>query len=362
MSDETPWEFVKRRRTEGATAEVLKGELFARGLDSADVALLLDEPVLGPGLAPEAEVRAPAAEGTPWALVQKLRAEGFPREAIVRELVAQGHTRADVEALLIDEAPDGAEPPAAGEGSGVPVQLLFGLLLLAAGVVVLLGTGVRALPLVLIGSGIVRVVSALQADRSLVARRAAARRTMVELAPEDPRARCAVHPQYASIGNCPRCGSFGCARCAPARGFEAGLECMKCQGLPEVIAARRRKAARQASAWLMTAPAMLLFLLFTEAAFGASDFSPLRALLVAMVVSLPWLVLSAVQAVVKSGWPTALSVAPWLLVEFSVGVASEGRAALQLTLWLIPLGAAFVGWMGTRHAARPEPPLVAPAQ
>jgi hypothetical protein len=360
VSEETPWEFVKRRRAEGATAEALKVEPFARGLDRADVALLLDEPVLGPSVRPTTEVTVSTADGTPWALVQQLKAEGFPREAIVRELMAQGHPRADVEALLIDEAPDVVPDPPGTDGSGAPAQTLFGLLLLVAGVVALVDGGVSLFSAGLILLGLVPLATAFQADRRAAAPLLAAQRTMVPLAPEDVRARCAVHPQYASIGNCPRCGSFACAMCAPARGFEAGVACMRCQALPEVVAARRKKAARQAAAWLLTAPGMLALLIFFQAAMRTNEVSPLSVLIMVALPSAPFMILSGVQAFVRGGWPTVLSVVPWLGVEVSMGVASQGRAVLQLTLWLIPLGATVIGWMGMRQARRPERPLVAP--
>ena len=342
MADETHYQFVQRRRVEGASLEALNTELLARGLGGEDIALLLGQQAMGSGVSD-----APAGDGTAWALVKKLRAEGFPPDAIARELGAQGHAADDIKAILADES---------GSSGGVaPVQLIFGVLLILAGLLLILGGRISLLSIGLIVAGVARVGSSLAAERGTIVQQAEARRGMNTLAADDRRARCAVHPEYASIGNCPRCGSFCCARCTPARGFAAGNVCMRCQSLPEVQAQRQRHASRQAALTLLAAPVMLVLLAALEVVVATSTPSMLTVLAVLGVGSSPWLVLAAVQANVRSGWPVLVSAVPWVLVEV---LLTRGNNGIQGGLWLLPLGAAFYGWMSTRQAARLEDPLV----
>ncbi|MDP1822879.1 MAG: hypothetical protein Q8L48_06545 [Archangium sp.] len=353
MAEETHYEFVQRRRAEGAAPDVLNAELVARGLDRDDVALLLGQQVVA-----SRDLTTPAAsgaEGTPWALVKKLRAEGFPPDAVARELELRGHARDDIEALLADETVRPAEPAAGSAGSGASIQLIFGVLLILAGVLLILGGRISLLSLGLIAAGVARAASSFAGERSTLALQTEARRQMATLPVDDPRARCALHREYASIGSCPRCGSFCCARCTPARGFASGVVCMRCQALPEVQAQRQQQASRQAALTLLTAPVMLVFLAALELLFISKTPDLLTALGVVGVACSPWLLLAAVQAKVRSGWPVLVSVVPWLLVEI---LLTMGSAGVQGGLWLVPLGAAFYGWMNTRQAARLEEALV----
>lgn len=361
-STETPYERVRRRRAEGATDAVLREELLARGLDTADVSLLLGQAVAPQRLEVEATA---AAEGTPWALVQKRLAEGFPREAIEAELAALGHSKEDIRALLVDEAlrptsPEGAAGPDAG--AGVPVNVLFGGLLALAGVLLLLGGRISVLSLGLVVSGLGRMATAFRTERGAAQQQREAQRGMQALASDDPRPRCAHHAQYASVGTCPRCGSFSCAKCTPRGGFTDGAVCMRCQALPEVVALRERKAARQAALFLLSAPATILVVVTLDALGSSDGAGPAAVALVTGVVSLPWLVLAGVQAVVRRPWPTIVSLAPWLALLVFVLISTDGRAVLQLGLWLVPLGFALAGWLSLRQAGKPQPALVADVQ
>jgi hypothetical protein len=352
VAEETPYEFVRRRRLEGASTEALNAELVGRGLDGQEIALLLGQGVRAPVLEEEK-----SADGTAWALVKKLRAEGFPPDAIARELESRGHSAGDIKAILADESPREVQDSAPGSGIGIaPVQLIFGVLLILAGVLLILGGRISLLSIGLIAAGVARVGSSLATERGTIALQAEARRQMATLADDDPRARCAVHQAYASIGNCPRCGSFCCAMCTPAKGFGSGNLCMQCQALPDVRAERQQRASRQAALTLLTAPAMLVLFTGLELVLATRIPSALTVVAAVAISSAPWLVLAAVQAKVKSGWPVIISVVPWLTVEVFL---TMGNASLQGGLWLLPLGAAFYGWMSTRQAAQLEEPLVA---
>lgn len=354
---ETPYELVRRRRAEGATDEALREELLARGLDTADVSLLLGQAVVPQRLEASA---TPAAEGTPWALVQKRLAEGFPREAIEAELAALGHSPEDIRALLVDEAlrPTSADGATGGDaGAGVPIQLVFGALLLLAGLLLLVGGRISVLSIGLVVSGVGRMGTAFRSERTVAQQQRVARSAMQTLAADDPRARCAHHPEHASVGTCPRCGSFSCAKCTPARGFADGAVCMHCQALPEVVAQRERRAARQSALFLLSAPAMILVILVLDAVGSPEDVGPAAVAVISAIVSLPWLILAGVQAVVRRPWPTLASFVPWLAVSMYVLIITGG-AMLQFGLWLVPLGFAAAGWLGLRQAARPQPALV----
>ncbi|MDP1826579.1 MAG: hypothetical protein Q8L48_25135 [Archangium sp.] len=87
--------------------------------------------------------------------------------------------------------------------------------------------------------------------------------------------------------------------------------------------------------------------------------APVAVLIALAAGSAPWLVLAAVQANVRSGWPTVLSVVPWLAVELFLLLS---RGFMQAGIWLIPLGVAVWGWVSTRQAARGEPSFISPVQ
>jgi hypothetical protein len=348
---ETPYEFVRRRRAEGASEEVLKSELVARGHASDEVALLLGGERLSAGVMSPTE---PAPTGdTPWEVVKKLRSEGFPPDAIARELEGKGVSRDDIKALLVDESVRPIEP--ADAGRGLNVQLIFGLLLIIAGGVLLLGGRISLLSIGLLVSGVARTGSSFATERSTTALKAEALRQMAALAADDPRARCAVHQQYASIGSCPRCGSFCCAQCTPTRGFAAGNVCMACQVLPDVRADRQRKASRVGARMLLTAPALLLVMTVLETAFAKAAPSGFVVLVSVGLMSLPWLVLAGVQSRAQGGWPILISVPFWLLIEVAF---TRGNSGFEGALWLLPLGAAFFGWVNIRQAAKLEEALV----
>jgi hypothetical protein len=173
------------------------------------------------------------------------------------------------------------------------------------------------------------------------------------LTADDPRARCALHQQHGSIGICSRCGSFCCVLCAPAAGLEAGAICLPCQALPQVRAHRRQRASLHAALWLLVVPTA-----FVAAAFVAPfDLKYHLALLGGFFA--PFVVLAALQARVRSAWPTVASVVPWVLLGVPQVVDRNWGV-----LWLaIPFAATFRGWWGIRRAARlEEPPASSPGQ
>ncbi len=71
---------------------------------------------------------------------------------------------------------------------------------------------------------------------------------------------------------------------------------------------------------------------------------------------MPWFALAAVQARVRSGWPTLLSVVPWLAIELFL---VAGGGFMQAGIWLVPLGVACWGWVSTRRAALGDPAFLA---
>lgn len=356
-ANETPYELVRRLKSEGLALDAIKAHLTQRGLDVTDIALLLEQPITA-----AVEQTTPVVSGdTPWALLQKRLAEGFPPEAIEAELKARGHSAEDIRALMID-VPRRAGTSASGDapsgGVNAPVQLIFGGLLLLAGVMIILSGRISILSIGLIISGVTRLATAFNTERGVSEQRAVARQAMKELAAEDERSRCALHPTLASIGTCPRCGSFACGKCAPAAGFASGAVCMRCQSLPEVIRAREKKAARQAALFLLAAPVMLAIILSLDAFADAQAPSALTIVVLIVGLSIPWVVLAGLQAFFHRVWPSALSLGPWLLLGGTMLVLTDGGAILQFGMWLIPLGLALAGWYGINQARRAQPALI----
>jgi hypothetical protein len=139
---------------------------------------------------------------TPWALLKRLRAEGHPDDAIVARLKALGLENDDVKVLMME-----APPPASGLEMPDAVKAAA---ILAGGP--------------LLGGLLVASMS-----EATVAREPPP--PQVALAADDPSPRCAHHPELASVGTCPRCGSFVCRTCA---GSELAQGCGRCQTSPTV--------------------------------------------------------------------------------------------------------------------------------
>ena len=127
---------------------------------------------------------------------------------------------------------------------------------------------------------------------------------------------------------------------------------MNCQALPELQSARRRNASRGAALTLLSGPAMIVVFLALARVIAAERTSPAQMLALLVGASAPWLLLAALQANARTGWPLIVSVLPWLVVEFSVLLSSGVSAA---TLWLVPLACTFYGWVSIRQAVRGEP-------
>ena len=231
-------------------------------------------------------------------------------------------------------------------------QLLLGILLLVGGVLLIFSGQFRAVLLLFLG--IVRTTTAWGISRPSKERQDRARDEMLRLG-DDARAQCAVHPAHAAMGTCPRCGSYCCALCTPGRGFADGYVCMTCEALAEVQAQRRRGAARGAAVTLLAAPATIVLLLAIERFISASNPQPWVVLVVLLVGSAPWLMLAALQANVRNGWPMALGFILWLTMEV---LLVRGARFIGAGVWLIPLGVIFYGWESIRQAARGEPAFI----
>lgn len=291
---------------------------------------------------------------TPYEWAQRRRSEGASVEALAQELAAAGLGPVEIDRLLDrDVRPSPAEQPdPVGGGGMASPQLLLGIFLLIGGLILLVSGWVSWRALLLLVAGAARIATARGVARPSSAKQEEARLAMIQRALDDSQQRCAVHPEYAAMGTCPRCGSFCCALCTPGRGFGGGRVCMQCQALPEVQSARRRSASRGAALTLLSGPAMIVVLLALERVVFASSLAPMRALVALLVVSAPWLLLAALQANARSGWPAVVSVVPWLAVE---GALLVGSGLMPAMLWLLPLGVTFYGWESTRQAARGEP-------
>lgn len=82
MSDESPWQYVQRRRREGAKDDTLRRELLARGVELTELPLLLDRAIAHEA-APLAST--PSSESA-WSVLQRMRAEGFSQAQIEADL------------------------------------------------------------------------------------------------------------------------------------------------------------------------------------------------------------------------------------------------------------------------------------
>lgn len=92
---------------------------------------------------------------TPWALIQRLRAENQPEERIIESLRARGLSDADVELLGMRRTPEVTAPAASAPRSkglqGALLGVLVGLGIDAASVLVLFGSDLLIAPLVVYG-------------------------------------------------------------------------------------------------------------------------------------------------------------------------------------------------------------------
>lgn len=191
---------------------------------------------------------------TPYQWVQRRRAEGASTEELAAQLAARGVGTVEIDRLLDrDVRPSAKADPANDVGSGmVSPQLLLGLLCLVASLTLIMSGWISLWSFALFLAGLTRTITAWSPVRPSAEKQEQARLALLD--PTETRPRCAVHPAHAAMGTCPRCGSFCCALCAPGRGFRAGSVCMACQSLPEVRALRLTRASRGAAITLLMAP------------------------------------------------------------------------------------------------------------
>lgn len=355
MSDESPWEFVQRRRREGAQDEPLRQELLARGVDVADVQLLLSREAAEP-VTPRVTMPSGTAESA-WSVLQRMRAEGFSQPQIEAELASQGHDREDIAALFADDpmrvAPGRRAPDPTAATVDV-VAIVFGLLLLSAGLLVLLSGRISVLSFMLIVSGITRIANAARAQPGVLPEASLAH-NLRPLADEDPRARCQRHPSFASIGTCPRCGTFCCARCVTKPGLRADQPCLACQRLPAFVEDRLRMLCRSLAPRLLVAPAVLLLL--------ALDFHlPLGPDWIAVLFLVaPWLMLAVFQRLSSRLWPTWTSVGVWIattLIFLFVFVSLRRAPTLQWLPWFLGVWPAIAARRAVGKLVEPPAPLI----
>ena len=222
---------------------------------------------------------APSPEQpTPYAVAKRMRAEGHPRARIVEQLKAIGLDDSDVDVLLRDHPPE-ARP--AGETSD-------GEMLLKVGALVVGGPILGGL-----------VVAAL----SEAAQPQLATAPQQPLAPDDPSARCALHPELASLANCPRCGAFTCRQCAPKPGQPV---CVSCQRSPITRDLRITRAMRWMAVWMFCVAGTALLLAVTHLEAGL----PLLQTAIGFGISGgPFLAIGLIQLKVRNLWPCVLATA-----------------------------------------------------
>jgi len=359
VSDESPWEYVQRRRREGAKNEALRQELLARGVEFTDVQILLDR-TPAQTVTPETGTPKGASESA-WSVLQRMRAEGFSQSQIEAELARQGHDRADIAALFADDpmrvAPGRRAPDPTASTVDV-IGIVFGLALITVGVVVLVSGRVGVFSFMLIISGVTRIANAARAQQGSLPEATLAQ-SLRPLADEDPRARCQRHPSFASIGTCPRCGTFCCARCVTKPGLRPDHPCLACQRLPTRVEDQLRQLRKRTALRLLIGPA-LLALIFTRDLDQSSEHWLGVANAVA-IASAPWLALAALQALTSTFWPTWLSVGLWTLMSvlFAIIALDAGTAfAMHSLPWVFGLWPAIAARRAASRIVQEPVPLI----
>ncbi len=278
---------------------------------------------------------APAApdDETPWALARRLAAEGVAPAAIAERLRARGLSEDELATVFgaVGLAPPErtpgtieAEPEPEEPGGPLDFRALVAAAMIAGGVLLFFASRGRLLAIVLVVGGIARLVAASRTG----AERAARPEPRV-LGPDEPGARCHAHPDHAAVGSCPRCGLFACERCVPAGGFGASVFCGPCERQPAMQAQRLRRSARlvaagvfaQAGAWL------------ADIAAGAD--LGLAEVVVALVLAMPFLLLGAVQLLVRHPWPGITGSVLTLGLVMWIMEASDRPAPLFELLFLL---------------------------
>jgi hypothetical protein len=360
--DDTPWAYVLRRRAEGAANEAIAKELSEHGHEADDIAFLLRRQ--GADARQHDSGTAVTATESAWSVLQRMRAEGFPRKAIEAELGAQGYSTDDVAALFADDpmkAAPGRHPgqgPVSG-GSESAVDIIFGAALIVLGGAILLAGIIGLLPLGLIVSGGARIAAGFRTQRSQAVADAIASEGLRQLAADDPRVRCSLHLAYAAIGACARCGTFCCAGCVTSAGFSGSTPCLACHRRPEYLAERLLLLKQRSTRRLFLGPALLVLIFAIEVAGADEPLLFRRIGVIAAVLSAPWLALVGLQFVSRQLWPTFLSAFVWLATTgLFVLFVGSGGTPLHLGAWLFAAWPAVSAWLSKRSLEAPVTALI----
>jgi hypothetical protein len=182
---------------------------------------------------PEVDPTTSAINASLWPLAKRLLLQGSSKRDVEAHLVSQcGLTRADARALLHDvpedsalaDDPDGDDT---SSESGLNLGSLLGVGMIMLGALALLifrGALPLVLGLVAVTMGAVRLITSFGSWRE---RPAIDPASLLELDPGIPGTRCGRHPKLASLGVCPRCGTWSCRACAPDPDYPA-RPCQAC--------------------------------------------------------------------------------------------------------------------------------------
>ncbi|MHB8879654.1 MAG: hypothetical protein ACYC8T_38690 [Myxococcaceae bacterium] len=247
----------------------------------------------------------PIEAETPWALFKRLRAEGHPRDVIVERLKELGLSADDIRVLTLEVPRPGPADIGLPGGAVVAALVLGGPILGGLALAAMTPPPAPSEP----------------------------PPPQVALAVSDTSARCPRHPQFASVGVCPRCGSFLCRECAgPGQG--QGAACVQCQASPAV----RDELVKRAGRYVALASLALVGILALVVLLSVHDVvSPLAAAVGAATFAAPILLLGLLQFAVRSPWPGVLVLLYALILLVSVVVAG-GEMNLLVVLWVLGMG------------------------
>jgi hypothetical protein len=237
---------------------------------------------------------------TPWALYQRLRAEGHSVAVIHERLRALGLDDADIKTLTL-------EAPPAATGLELPGAAKIAAVLVAGP---------------LLGGALIAATGESIAEREPPP-------PQVPLADDDPSQRCARHPRLASAGTCPSCGTFVCRDCA---GESLELGCASCIANPKNRAARLGRARTIAA--LAVGAQVLVYVAATLVKYGEREtLGELALSLLLRIVPIALLVLT--QAFIRSAWPSWVAVVLVGLSVFSFTTKVDGLIAFVSFMALI---------------------------
>lgn len=256
-------------------------------------------------------------EETPYALALRLSSEGGTAEEIRSALAERGLTPDEIVVVLMAlkrQQDDSARAEAAVEHEPVlqsvaqpdmhdqrisGPDLTIGLGLIAVGVLLFIATKGHLLAYGAIVSGAARLIASFLRPNRLP--------PQVALAPDDPSPRCADHPDFKSIGTCPRCGAFRCQDCAPAGGFAQAQVCNACNRSSAYLEDKLRVASRRVALALI-GPAVgsvvaILVATIWPRTFGGSALDVVLGKLPLLtglaLAAAPFVVLAVVQSAIR---------------------------------------------------------------